>query len=344
MMRIVSALLAALALAASLAAPAFAEDLAQMPRDKHFRILIATLRGCDEVCEAFQDYLERQGMDVEFIIRNAEGKADGIPGLVAEARQLRPDLIATWGTVMTLGFVGPHDAVDPKKHITDIPVVYLYVADPVGSKIVPSDKTSQRPNVAGANIVVPYESQLRALQVYMPSAKRVGVLFGTDEKNSVVEMERLRTAARTVGVDLIEETLDLGPDGKPLVDKIPDAIDRLIKRDIQAIYHISSTFLRLNSDVFCEAAIARNLPVFTYAEGPVRKSSALFSLLNSLKSDGQVVAYQAEQILRYGKPPHDLPTPTLTRYSVIINMRTAQRLNLYPPMLMVKYAELVLPE
>lgn len=343
MTRAILAILALLFLGAPAVSAAEAATPAErMPR--HLRVLLANLRTCDEVCQSFRDYLTRQGLDIEFIDRSADGDATRIPDMVREARELRPDLIATWGTVMTLGFVGPYDAVDPATHITDIPVVYLYVADPVGAKIARSETASGRPNVAGANIVVPYENQLRALRAYIPSAQRVGVVFGTDERNSVVEMVRLRAAAKTVGIDLIEETLDLGPDGKPQVERIPDALDRLVKRDVKAIYHISSTFLRLNAEAFCEAAIARNLAVFTYAEDPVRKSSALFSLLNSLRSDGQVVAYQAEQILRHGKAPADLPTPTLTRYTVIINMKTAQRLDLYPPMLMVKYAELVLPE
>lgn len=310
--------------------------------DKVFSIYIATLRGCEEVCEAFRDELVRKGLKVEFTIRSADGRSDRVAQMVTEARRLRPDLIATWGTMVTLGFVGPYDRVDPARHITDIPVVYLYVADPVGSRIVPNDQSSHRPNVAGANIVVPYESQLKAMQAYLP-VKRVGVLYGTDEKNSVVEMERLRLAAQAVGLDLIEEVLPVDQEGVPMIESVPDAIARLAQRDIQAIYHISSTFLRVNADAFCEAALQHRLPVFTYAEPVVRRSGALFSLLNSLKSDGQVVAYQAEQILRYGKAPNALPTLTLTRYSVIINMATAKRLELFPPMLMVKYAELVVP-
>ena len=32
---------------------------------------------------------------------------------------------------MTLGVVGPYDAVDPARHLTDIPVVFTMVSTPV---------------------------------------------------------------------------------------------------------------------------------------------------------------------------------------------------------------------
>lgn len=339
---LVSSLLLGLALLLTgpMAAPtAHAQTVAE-PNEGPFRVYVATFRGCEEVCEAFKDYLRAQGMDIEFIDRSVDRDMGRVRDLVAEVRQLRPDLLVTWGTGITLGMVGPADATDYSAYITDIPTVYLYVGDPVRSNIVAQEDVSNRANLAGANISVPLDAQIRAMQSYR-EVRRLGVIYGGDEANSVAAVAALREAVEEAGLELVEQRLRLSADGIPRVEAMRPAVAAIARQDIDFLVTVSSSFLISNIVEFTDLAVEFGLPVFTPAELPIRRGQAMMALFASLNSIGHVAAYQAEQILRHGADPATLPTQTLSRFSLLINMPVANRLELYPPMLVLQFAELL---
>jgi hypothetical protein len=48
----------------------------------------------------------------------------------------------------------------------------------------------------------------------------------------------------------------------------------------------------------------------------------------------------ASSILAGHSKPSELDTPTLSRHSVLINMKTARQLKAYPPMKLLQFAEI----
>jgi len=302
-------------------------------------IYIVTFRGCEETCQAFKAYIAARGLDVDYIERDLGRDASKLPGLVEEAKQIRPDLIVTWGTAITLAFVGPYDAADKDKYVTDIPVVYLYVADPVRARVVENTEVSGRPNVAGANILVPFDSQIRVMQSYRP-IDRIAVAYGTNEPNSVAAVEALRDAAAKMKVDLVEKTFDLGADGKPLAQSIEPTIAALAAERPDFLVFVSSTFIINNIKAYTQAATDHGVPVFTAAELPIREADAMLGLFAPLPSIGQIAGYQAEQILFEGADPATLPTASIQRFTLLVNIKVAKQLELYPPMLLLRLAEI----
>ncbi len=73
----------------------------------------------------------------------------------------------------------------------------------------------------------------------------------------------------------------------------------------------------------------------------VRDSHGLIALASAYYNVGQLAGYQAEQILAHGAMPGDLDVLGLDRFSVLANIDTARRLDLYPPILLLRYAEIV---
>src|SRR6478672_3462607 len=156
-------------LAAGMSAALPSVLLAQaLPRP--FKIYMILYRGETEVEQGFRDYLASRRIPVDLIVRDVERDIRKIPDLVVEARQLKVDLIYTWGTPVTLAVAGSEKGVDPLKHVTDIPVVFTMVASPEGSGLVAS-RTSSRRNLTGAVHVVPIEQQLGAMRAYRPLSK-----------------------------------------------------------------------------------------------------------------------------------------------------------------------------
>lgn len=330
-----------LAWAVGAAASAQAQERGQgRAEPESHRVYIATFRGCEEVCEAFKAYLTGRGLAIDFIERSIERDLSRIPELVEEVRALRPDLLVTWGTAISLGMVGPYDAEDRSAFVTDIPTVYLYVAEPARARLVASEEFSHRPNVAGANIQVPLDAQLRVMQSYQ-ELSRIGVVYGANESNSVAAVNALRETAAEMGVEVVEQQLELGPDGVPRPEAIVPAVQALAAQRPAFLVTVSSSFLIQNVEAFTAAAVEAGLPVFTSAELPIRQGKAMLALFASLSSIGQVAGYQAEQILRYGAEPATLPTPSLRRFTLLINMPVVLALRRYPPMLVLQFAELM---
>ncbi len=301
-------------------------------------VFLITNRGCEEVCLSFQRNLESQG-PVRFIWRDVDGDVARTAGFVAQARELHPDLIATWGTGITLAVAGPYDAADTTPYIKDIPVVYMYVGNPVESKIARDARHSGRPNIAGANTAVPIETQVNLLASYR-KLNKVGMLYNTNEPAAVAQAETARQAFEARGVQVAETTLALGPDGKPVAGDIPAAVTRIAESKPDFLYYIGSTFTLQQIATISGNAMAYSMPIFSSTESAFRKGELLLGLISPLASIGQVAAYQAGQILFNNKQAGELATPTITHHSVLINMKAARKLRLYPPMKLLQFAEI----
>lgn len=302
------------------------------------KVMIITNRGCEEICRSFEQGLHSQG-DVTLIVRDIAGDTTKVPGIVAEARSLKVDLIATWGTGVTLAVVGKRDAVDPKRHVTDIPVVYLYVGNPVESGIAADTTRSGRPNVAGANTSVPVEAQINLMRSYR-EIRRVGMIFNADEPAAVLQAAAVRKQFEARGIAVSTVELPKGTDGKQDPAMIGPGMDRLAQEKPDFIYHIGSSFTLAQAELLSQAAIDRGMPIFTAFEPAYRKGGILLGLTSPLTGIGQIGAYQAGQILFAGRKPGDLPSPTLTRHSLLINMNAARQLKAYPPMKLLQFAEI----
>jgi putative ABC transport system substrate-binding protein len=301
-------------------------------------VMVMTSRGCEDVCKSFKRNLEIQG-DVSFIMRDADGDMGRVAGFVAEARKLRPDLVATWGTGVTQAVVGKHDAVDPARHLTDIPVVYMYVGNPVDSKIAVSAEKSGRPNVAGANTSVPIDAQVKLLMSFKKNIRRIAMLYNIDEPAPVDQAAIARKVFETNGIQVSQIALGKDRDGKPDAADIAPAIAQLALDRPDFIYHIGSSFIISQMGAISQAASAQGIPIFTAFENAYRAGDVLLGLISPLTGVGQIAAYQAGQILFRGKKPDSLPSPTLSRFSVLINMRPAHALKIYPPIKLLQFAE-----
>ncbi len=304
------------------------------------RIYIATWRGCEEVCRAFQDHLVRRGLSVDFLVRSARRDPARLDRMVAQARQLQPDLIATWGTTVTTAFVGRHDAVDPARHITDIPVVFMYVSDPVGAGLTTGPDRSGRPNLAGAHYTVPAASQIRAMQSYR-AVDRLAIIYNPAEAHSVGAYQALRHAARDLRIAMIARPLGLGPDGRPTDGDLALAVNEIAAAEPDFLVFGSSSYLMSNVETLTGAAVDIGVPVFSIGEQVLRRGDGLLGLIATVENIGEVSAFQAERILRDGIAPGDLETAHLTRFLLLVNMRVARQLRLYPPMSMIPLAKFI---
>lgn len=304
-----------------------------------FTIYRITYRGRTEVEQGFEDYLAANNVMATFIDRNANRDRSKVPGFVPEIREIKPDLVYTWGTTVTLGIAGPFDAADPSPYIRDIPIVFALVSAPVASRIVPRLETPDR-NITGAVHVVPPETQLRAMAAYRPFT-RLGVLYTPTEQNSTAIVEQVRALQSAMGFTLIERRFATGADGRPTADGVEQLVAEIKADGADWLYLLPDTFLGTQYDRIVPAAIAEALPTFGAAELAIRRGGALVGLISRYHSVGQLAASKAMRILVGGEDPATIPVETLKRFSLIVNLPVAHTLQLYPPIEMLSYAEVI---
>jgi len=331
-----------LALAALLSAPvATAGTICDRPHvDGAPHLVMMLWRGPTEVERGFLGHVEARGMEVNVTCLSAESSGANIPGMVARARELAPDLIYTWGTGVTLATVGRADRVDPAQHITDIPVVFTMVAYPVESGIVPSFEDTGR-NVTGATHTVPLLAQIRAMRAYRPVSS-IGVIFNPLEVNSVINVQQLTETAEAEGIEVIALPVLLDAAGRPDPASLPLLVARLAARQPQFLFIGPDSFIGQHREAVIGAALAAGLPAFTGTELEIAEGSAMLGLVTSYYNLGRYMGSLVEQVLFEGVAPRDVPVRTLSRFTFMVRLPVAQRLGLYPPLEVLDFAQILL--
>lgn len=322
---------------ALLATPALA--LACRPaaaQDRPYRIMMMLFRGWEEACDGFRDHFAARRIPVELIVRDIAQDLGRVPALIAEARAIRPDLVYVWGTSLAIAVLGPWDRPDPQRHLTDFPVVFNIVTDPVGNRIVRSREAPGRP-VTGTEYIAPVDVQMRAMARYR-TFSRVATIFNPNERNSLSVVQQMHAF---LGGGITELPVALDGNGRPDPDSIPGLVAAAKRADAEWLYIPPDTFLNDHRMQLTRAALQEALPCFSASERFVRFAEGLAGLVSRYYSVGAFTGFKAEQILRGGRAPESIPVETLTRFSFLIRMETARRLAMYPPVGLLRVAETV---
>lgn len=323
-------LLAGLAGAAGLAAvPAAAAT--ERPH-----IMMLLWRGETAVETGFRAALAEAGSDARITVLDLDRDLGRLPQGLATIRAARPDLVYTWGTSITLGTVGRWDAVDPDRHLTDLPVVFTMVSAPWRTGVAAPPGQS-RPLVTGTSHIAPLASQVNAIRAYLPMT-RLGVVYTATEANSVATVAALRALGETLRFTVLAAPVPGGPDADPAA--IPGLVAQLAADGAEVLYIGPDNFIGAHRDRLTEAGFAHGLPAFTATELMIRHGQALIGLVSRYPLVGRLAARKALSILA-GRPAGTIPVETLQRFSYIVRMEAAHRLGLYPPLPLLDYAEVI---
>jgi len=318
---------------AALGAAALTARAAPAPA-RPYRIYMTTWRGITDVEKGFQGYLAERGVPVQYTWRDAGQNRAKLAEFQREAREMRPDLVYTWGTSATLGMAGTYDA----PQLAGIPVVFALVADPVGAKIVPR-LAGQGRDVTGVFHVAPVAAQLEAIRAYRRFT-RLGVLYNAAESNSIAVVSELKAGLERAGGRLLEARFAATPDGQPLADGIEERVMRLKADGAEWLYLGPDTFLYTNLDKVAGVAQRAGLPTFATTESLIDSPApVLCGLVSRYRAVGEFAGYKAEQILVERHPARDVPVETLSRFVYIVRVEVAKDLAFLPPITLLNFAE-----
>lgn len=303
-----------------------------------FTIALVLPREQQSTEAGFKSYLERENLRVRYVeVHNADLDPATLRQQVAD---LQPDLVYAWGTPTALALAGRQDQSNADNPLRKLPIVFTEVTDPVAAGLLKNPRQPER-NITGVSHVAPLETQFNAIQAYRPFRK-IGYLHNPAEPNSQIILRDLRALAKRQGLEVIDASLTLNASQTPDAAQIAPLVADIAARGADLLYIGPITFLAFtHRDAITQAALQQHLPTFCTTESIVRRSDCLFGLFSNDTNVGRFAGFMAHQILVEKNPVSAVPASTLQRFSLLVNMRTAKALDLYPPMLLLNVAEVI---
>lgn len=317
---------------------ATSESPSQVEEASAKRVYMVLWRGMTDAERGFIDAMLNHTPSVELIIRNANKNKANLVKIRNDILRQQPDLVYSFGTTVTTVLAGTEQGRQQGVHITDIPLIFNIVADPLGAGLV-SNPQAPGFNVTGTSHLVPMATQVTAMQE-IEGVKKVGVIYNPKEKNSLLQVESLKAAAQDANLVLVEYPLGNTSDATA-ADSFATLALQLKQEQVDIAYMPSDSYLISHAKTFVQSIHEQGIPVFSATEGPIRAAGAYMGVVSRYYNVGQFAAYKAEQILFEGKPVSEVPVETLKRFSFIVNIAAAKQLNRFPPVTIMQTAEVV---
>jgi putative ABC transport system substrate-binding protein len=311
-------------------------------QERPFKIYMVLWTGEDNLSKGFMDYFKRNNIEVEYTIKSCDQDRKKCHALVQEIREAKPDLIFTWGTPVCEEIGGKIDAQDKSEYIWDIPMVSLIVTDPVRSKLI-YDLNKPGRNITGVNHVAPVPAHLESMKAYLKNLKKIGALYNPGESNSQIMVDEIVSEAQKSGIQVVRYPVPLGADQKPDPNAIEGLIDKMAKEKVEFIYMPADTFLSVNMGAVSKAANRNRIPTFGSTESMFfYEGKPLMGLLSRFYDVGLFGGLKAEQILLKKADIKTMPYEKLQTFSLIIDAKTFREIKIYPPLTLMKFAEVTL--
>jgi putative ABC transport system substrate-binding protein len=270
-------------------------------------------------------YAEGRNIVVEW--RWTEGKAERAAEVAAELVRLKPAVIVT---------SAPQPTAALKAATETIPIVFLGVADPVGTGLVAS---LARPggNITGIATIVPEafaSKMVELLHDAVPQASRIAIL--TNPTNAVhrriVSTELPTTAERLRVTFLMVEAKAAG--------ELNGAFEQAARLRAEAITVMGDPLIFVNRAHVVGLAVKYRLPAL-YFFREVVKIGGLMAYGPSFYDLGRRLATFVDKILK-GAKPADLPVEQPAKFELVINLKTAKALGLTVPQSLLLRADQII--
>jgi len=250
---------------------------------------------------------------------------DRSDALVAELVDSRVDVLVVDATA---------NAVAAKRATKTIPIVFMHVGDPIGSKLVDSlsHPGGNATGLSGMTLDVAAK-EVEIFKEGLPNVSRLAILQRPNYTLSTRIAQAMKTAAGRleVTVDLFDVLTanDLDRTFQEIAQHRPDGL----------LIAASPMFVTERKRI-AELALANHLPTMTWLNENTR-SGLLMSYGVNVFDLFRRAAFYVDKILR-GAKPADLPVEQPTKFELVINLRTAKALGLtIPPSLLARADEVI---
>jgi putative ABC transport system substrate-binding protein len=311
---------------------AFASAAATQPAPKVPRVGMLCAVSCTgSTYDALSDELRKlgwvEGTTILIEHKEAGGRLDQLPALAGDLVRSKPDLIVA---------VSPQPTRAAKNATSEIPIVMLFVADPVGVGLA-SSLAHPGGNLTGVATLVPgtfIGKSLDVLRELLPQAKRVAAF--TNPSNEVLRLlfpREAPPAAAKLGFQL--DVIEVRE-----AREIPGAIATAKAGGAEALWIVGDPIFHTPPNRVPDLASQAGLPsIYLFRE--LVQAGGLISYGPDLFALAQRGAHLVDRILK-GAKPADLPIEQPSKFLLAINLKTARSLGLEIPASLLARADEVI--
>jgi putative ABC transport system substrate-binding protein len=265
------------------------------------------------------------GRNVQIINRWGAFSSEDLRKYATELAGLAPDVILANGSL----------AVGPLLQATRaVPIVFVYVPDPVGAGFVDS---LARPG-GNATGFTPFDYStsgkwLEILREIAPGVRRVAVIRDPAITTGIGQFSAIQAIAPSLGVEVSAVNVRDASD-------IERAITAFARSTHDGLILTGSALAVLHRNLIINLAARHKLPA-VYFESSFVAGGGLVSYGPNIVDQYRLAAGYVDRILK-GEKPADLPVQASTKYELVINLKTAKALGITVPAALLARADEVI--
>ncbi len=286
-------------------------------------IAMVLWRGMTEAENGFKtQLLESDEYEFTFSVFDANQDKKELARIIDNLDTSQYQLIYSFGTTVTKTL---------KSKVKDIPIVFNIVSRPVKAGVI-DDWEHSGSNITGASNAVPMGSAFNTLSNVMYIG-RLGFVYNPKEANSKIQRDEL---------ELLQEKFNYKMVDAPItsVEKIPEVIMNLVNEKVDAVLLPQDSLVKASADDIIKPLNKHKIPSIVTIPGMVAENGAFLGLGPSYYDLGKLAGYKALAILR-GESPNNVPSSTLKRLHMTVNLSTAKEIGVNVPIQMLRISTVV---
>ncbi len=279
--------------------------------------------GFEEIC--------KDSFDIRYF--SAEGDPSKFETVIQSALLYKPDYLVTIGTQITNTAFGA-------KFVNSLPIV---IAGAISSpelvdalKVVGLEppRKSEVAIISDSPKESIYDLFYKAVNAFLPNAKKVGILYNPAEVNSKGTADKISKVLRQNGLAIFEGVINNSED----IEKVTG---RLLAQDVDAIIIPHDKNVVTNASTIVKKCDERHIPVFSLDDGTVKKDGVCIGVSVSYKIIGSLTAKTLLNIDKKETKASNLPIISVENAKIYVNLKKLNDLKIRLPISMNSLIETV---
>lgn len=249
------------------------------------------------------------GENVEYDEQNANGDMATASSIAQKFEAEGMDLVFSITTPSSQAVV---------KAITDVPIVFAAVTDPVGTGLL-ENADAPEGNVTGVSDLYPVDKHLDLIKMLMPDAKRIGAIYNSGEANSVVLVEDMEVpAAEEMGYEVVLATAANSSEVYPAAQSLVGRVDVISVLQDNVVTSAVESVIKVGRE--------NDIPVIVSDSPSVDRGAAAAYGMDPREIGARAGAMGAE--ILDGKPINEIPVGYAENLDLVINPASAEEMGL----------------
>lgn len=243
---------------------------------------------------------------VEIIYKNAQGDATNLNTICQEMVDSQVDLVATIATPASQAMVAME---------SDIPIVFISVSNPIGAGLLTTLEQPDK-NATGTSNAIPIEDIFALSEDLTPGMQTYGLLYCTNEVNSVTTIENAKNYLDEKGLRYVEQIVTNS-------SEVQQAAQALVG-NVDAIFVPNDSVIQAAMPLVAEVARDAKIPV--YGSSAVMVNSGAFATVAI--TDTEIGMISADMAIAHfeGKEKSEIPALVVPANAIVVNEDTAEAL------------------